>query len=360
MTLCGLCVPITGNLFNALKRLRLSDKPRHLWVDALCINQQDLDERAQQVMMMGDIFEQNCRTQLWVGEESETVDGATTFHICRIFLNRRIAFQELLKKHRELLRQKFGIAKEFWEEVRMFRAEMALFLWQNWSAGFGSAQNPSANGLSLQSFSMRPGDTIHPNNSISHVNHFMSKVQSAMDTFHSRRYFYRMWIIQELSKSRNAEVRCGEDTLPWSVLQAWELSMDQMKGYIGLEERPGLILAVLSKSRDDFAYEKFENIDSRKRLLHYMAITRNVACEDPRDAIYALLGLVPGVDIRANYKISIKTLGTELSQRPCSIRGDWLSTLPRFGIPDKTKAPFRSAIMGPRFSRNTFPIWSIT
>jgi hypothetical protein len=48
---------VTPNLGAALQRLRYSDLTRILWVNAICINQKDLDERAQQVSIMGDVYE---------------------------------------------------------------------------------------------------------------------------------------------------------------------------------------------------------------------------------------------------------------------------------------------------------------
>ena len=48
---------ITENLHAAIKRLRFPDLERTLWVDAICINQQDVDERSAQVAIMGDIFQ---------------------------------------------------------------------------------------------------------------------------------------------------------------------------------------------------------------------------------------------------------------------------------------------------------------
>ena len=47
---------VTDNLAAALRRLRLPDKPRTIWIDALCINQDDLAERAYQVAIMGQIY----------------------------------------------------------------------------------------------------------------------------------------------------------------------------------------------------------------------------------------------------------------------------------------------------------------
>jgi len=45
---------VTRNLHAALNRLRHPDEPRRLWVDAICINQADNEERGQQVALMSE------------------------------------------------------------------------------------------------------------------------------------------------------------------------------------------------------------------------------------------------------------------------------------------------------------------
>ncbi|ETS07232.1 HET-domain-containing protein [Trichoderma reesei RUT C-30] len=52
----GYIVDVTVNLYSALRRLRLENETRVLWIDALCINQTDLDERSQQVQLMRNIY----------------------------------------------------------------------------------------------------------------------------------------------------------------------------------------------------------------------------------------------------------------------------------------------------------------
>lgn len=47
---------ITQNLATALPYLRYENEIRTLWIDAICINQQDLRERSSQVRIMGDIY----------------------------------------------------------------------------------------------------------------------------------------------------------------------------------------------------------------------------------------------------------------------------------------------------------------
>jgi hypothetical protein len=55
------------NLFFALAFLRLRLSARFLWVDAICINQNDIEERSSQVQMMRDIYGSAIRTYVWLG-----------------------------------------------------------------------------------------------------------------------------------------------------------------------------------------------------------------------------------------------------------------------------------------------------
>lgn len=58
---------IGANLTRALVAFRLRDRPRRIWVDAICINQEDLSERKDQVRMMGDIFRSATQVLCWLG-----------------------------------------------------------------------------------------------------------------------------------------------------------------------------------------------------------------------------------------------------------------------------------------------------
>ena len=59
----GKTLMITQNLFEALCNSFRRYPEMHLWADGLCINQDDLDERAQQVRLMGKIYS-NCNMAL--------------------------------------------------------------------------------------------------------------------------------------------------------------------------------------------------------------------------------------------------------------------------------------------------------
>jgi hypothetical protein len=69
---------ISTNLEAALRVLRLHDRPRQLWIDALCINQSDSAEKNKQVAIMGDIFEQARNVIIWLGPRSVDSDIAMT------------------------------------------------------------------------------------------------------------------------------------------------------------------------------------------------------------------------------------------------------------------------------------------
>ncbi|CAH0027951.1 unnamed protein product [Clonostachys rhizophaga] len=64
---------ITPNLNDVLQGLRLRHEPRSVWVDAICINQQDHVEKNDQVRKMGEIFSKAKRVLCWLGTDNEGI-----------------------------------------------------------------------------------------------------------------------------------------------------------------------------------------------------------------------------------------------------------------------------------------------
>lgn len=64
-------IPVTvpASSVAALRRVRLEDSRRVVWLDAICINQQDERERSQQVTMMGDIYRSGTGNLIYLGEQ---------------------------------------------------------------------------------------------------------------------------------------------------------------------------------------------------------------------------------------------------------------------------------------------------
>jgi hypothetical protein len=70
---------VTSNCFSALKRLRYKNKPRVLWIDALAIDQTNIDERNHQVSLMSRIYSQAAGVVVYLGESADNSDLAIEF-----------------------------------------------------------------------------------------------------------------------------------------------------------------------------------------------------------------------------------------------------------------------------------------
>ncbi|KAF2836616.1 HET-domain-containing protein, partial [Patellaria atrata CBS 101060] len=85
LLLDGCKFPITKSLEAALKQLRFSYKDNatieingrlwghecYCWVDQICINQSNIDERGEQVSLMRRIYKRARSVQVWLGEEAD-------------------------------------------------------------------------------------------------------------------------------------------------------------------------------------------------------------------------------------------------------------------------------------------------
>jgi hypothetical protein len=74
-------ISVTSNLESALCHLQREDEIVTLWVDALCINQDDVREKNTQVQMMKDIYENAERVIVWLGTEAD--DSNVAFQLLR-------------------------------------------------------------------------------------------------------------------------------------------------------------------------------------------------------------------------------------------------------------------------------------
>ncbi|KAK3339775.1 heterokaryon incompatibility protein-domain-containing protein [Lasiosphaeria hispida] len=75
---------VTANLCAALWHLRDPSGERTLWIDALCINQQNNQEKGQQVQSMAKIYAKASRVIVWLGEP--TVDSDLAFNALLSFV----------------------------------------------------------------------------------------------------------------------------------------------------------------------------------------------------------------------------------------------------------------------------------
>ena len=64
-------ISVTQNLATALPYLRKEDESRVLWIDAICVNQQDRAERGHQVKRMAAVYSMASQVIVWLGPESQ-------------------------------------------------------------------------------------------------------------------------------------------------------------------------------------------------------------------------------------------------------------------------------------------------
>ncbi|KAJ4288952.1 hypothetical protein N0V90_011294 [Kalmusia sp. IMI 367209] len=240
-------VLVTSNLHSALRYLRFEEHSRRLWIDALCIDQNDIEERRQQVRLMGDVFSEADRVIIWLGEQSPE----TT----KIFSLMNSLHQDQWLSSTEWLFQRDTMGREdFWSR-------------------------------DLANRSLRRSISPHLTNL--HIIDWNS-----IQSFLQRPWFHRLWVVQEVSHAKRVVVVCGDSTIPWSTLSS---------GFSYLEDQ-GLTSKHLE---EDCALAcknniNMERIRSQKLCdpLFTVVLTNTYGkCSDPRDKIFAMMSISDGQDI---------------------------------------------------------------
>ncbi|VUC27278.1 unnamed protein product [Clonostachys rosea] len=75
----GQSVRLTCNLYDILQCLSFHDSPDFYWIDALCINQDDIDERSAQVLLMREVYSCATSVRVFLSLESEPLNLGMTF-----------------------------------------------------------------------------------------------------------------------------------------------------------------------------------------------------------------------------------------------------------------------------------------
>ncbi len=69
-------LPVTPNCYDALQQLRHSFRSRTLWVDSICVNQANEEEKPPKVSLMRDIYNIAERVYIWLGKGTRQSDYA--------------------------------------------------------------------------------------------------------------------------------------------------------------------------------------------------------------------------------------------------------------------------------------------
>ncbi|KFY88006.1 hypothetical protein V500_06634 [Pseudogymnoascus sp. VKM F-4518 (FW-2643)] len=251
-------ISVTQNLYSALVRLQKKQEIRTLWVDAICINQNDDLERSHQVRQMKDIYQTASQTLVWLGPGNEQTRKG--FELVPYLLDAHLAPNE---------NQPFVYGPLL--ERRLTHPK------------FGALQNRR---------------DLYP----------------AFRQLDRLPYFSRIWIIQELVVSKNnTQILCGSDVISQNMFIFAFGTFNRLSLGERAVRRPwGSFLEIMQTSAK-FSQKEFHS------LLFLLESYREMKSTDPRDKVFGILGIadpkdVASLGIEVNYQQDTTTLYIHLAK----------------------------------------------
>ncbi|KAI1127251.1 heterokaryon incompatibility protein-domain-containing protein [Nemania abortiva] len=332
----GVAFPATQNLYAALRRLREQgqgakengEDGRTLWVDAICINQQDTEEKTYQVQLMGDIYSQTANGLLWLGEQpdeplpivsSEQEDGtARLLEMADSLLEKISAPLPHLDIARDLISRP---EIKFRPGVHDFKIPRTRP--EHWDPQF------DADKLALEADSLYQVNcllTLLGLGShlrwIAHLQYepdeapatFRTNTRQALNWLGTRAWWSRIWTVQECILPRESELLYGPVRIPWrrfltgiSNFQKHRTSccadvpgIHDMLNDLVDTVLPCLILHRYCHSEDFNPSEFADDLDDPSHVTSLFRpesllwTFRHRQATDPRDKIYGILSLLRG------------------------------------------------------------------
>ncbi|VUC27723.1 unnamed protein product [Clonostachys rosea] len=269
---------ITTNLDKVLRHLRHESEARVLWVDAVCINQDDLQERAQQVTLMGDVYRLAQQVVVWLGPEENDSSLALDYLDS---LSRRIVVN--------------------W--------------WQGTIAPASWVDTPWIKDLPI-SFSSMPAELV------------------ALMALFDRPWFERVWIRQEIFLARSAIVQCGHKDIPWEIFKNAVFCLAKKGVDYGDQEEKGP--SFVERIRFINALGRIVPL----KLRNVMESARVAQCKDSRDKVYGVLNMLDSNDskmgILPDYNLPTEEIYKDLVLRSISGQNS-LDMLRSAGLPKSAR-----------------------
>ena len=265
----GKAVTVRANLEAALSHIQEDDRAVTLWVDAICIDQQNEEEKSQQVQMMRDIYAKAQSVLVWLGVAEQDSDTA----------------MDLLKSIGE---------KAIEARILDLRGNDL----ENLSNPKGDERLSSIK-ASLDAFAQAADlEPFHP----------------SLITFSEREYWTRTWIVQEVSVAQDVTLMCGSKKLSFRTFSAasnfcgyarkrraetmtLDQWMDPVRGPLiqaSMAKAPSAAPNVIIGIRRRYQRETGDPesvLGLLKRSCFARAAIHPLKATDNRDKIYALLGL---------------------------------------------------------------------
>ncbi|KAK8102260.1 hypothetical protein PG984_015406 [Apiospora sp. TS-2023a] len=286
---------VASNLAVALRSIRHPSQVLTLWVDAICINQADLTERAHQVGLMGSIYYWARFTIIYLGPPKPGVE---------------VLFEAV---HADNFRR-LGVRKDR----------------PSTEAGESNDMDQAAN---QQSF----GDMTIPKED-SH-----QALVNAIESFCSYTWFGRSWVFQELLLSSDPCVQCGHMRAPW--VELLRLVFNARLSAQGRE------LATVSKlplaMNGKFEARAFGN----QTMLDLIRVRTGSYATDPRDYFFSLMSLASDQQevqshLKIDYRQSVRDVYVAAATYVLDTIGlhQYLHTHLACSSQSAPKSPFRAAL----------------
>ena len=289
----GKMLDVTHNLHSALCH-DVVPRGFYAWIDAICINQEDPQEKGQQVQRMRDIFRNAEYTVAWIGP-------CTTIGILFDISSTNIG--------------------KFFEVA----AECRLPDLDDTSVGFSKAGRPTIVITDLDS----KGEAEY-NSNVTIIHQKGGRWHEILDDLMNRAYWYRLWILQEIAVSKKVVVQCG----PWKLdLLKMEAVIRSTPYFAGLSEVQGSntgqryvqgLVADYQRLKRIFSIRRdFEQLGRPLDLSQLLDLSRTtLRVTDPRDRVYGVLGLVDPTAIQpVDYGKSVSQVYTETMARRLLLEG---------------------------------------
>jgi len=232
-------IEVRENLWYALDALRLPNEPRFLWIDAICINQNDISERNHQVQQMADIYSQASRVLVWLGTATP---------------QSRLAMSHLRK-----------LSALLYDKPKPSVGQMARSP-QKWAALLNLLE---------------------------------------------KSYWSRVWIVQEIGLAKEIQVICGEDQVPWAVVQDLIQCLETIDPAI----LPKAAVFVKSSLPAKLQKHRIAHENGSCTLSGLLEDCAESLCTVPHDKIYGFLGLANdcrGEDFLIDYEKSTLELHADV------------------------------------------------
>lgn len=254
---------VQPSLHDALQMLRKHGY-NTLWIDAICLNQQDDEEKAQQVPQMRLIYQQAVEVVVWLGNEAH---GSTKFLNLLQTIARSSDWQFVHSSWRSRLPAQ---QDEYRGVVPDLRENFVKIC---------------ARYLILQSEPELAKVDLSDDKWQSRWPQAFDELKALFKAFFERPYWRRTWIVQEIASGRRLRVLCGDSEVGWEVLASLSILDDGTRRWSDHADIGSSNMGMIEKLR--------YKISNRIPIGFLTALQRSYGCEagDIRDKVYALLGL---------------------------------------------------------------------